>query len=260
MTQLKPMLRRLLRPRRFHAYCVGAPKTGTHSIAGIFSKHFRSAHEPGHMGLIDHIVALREQAETEWEFDRYLKERDWRLWLEMEASHLTYFYIERLVKLWPKTKFILTVRDCHSWLESWTNFILAGPKRPANFKSEWFSVNDLRFNGKSPHPPEEKILAENGLYTLDGYLSSWTAHNRAVLAAVPKERLLVIRTNEIEKELGRIASFLGISEDKLDPIQSHSFKNEKKFNVLSQIDQTHLRRKMEEHCGELMRQLFGGIR
>lgn len=252
-------MRPILKPRRFHAYCVGAPKTGTHSIAGIFEKRFRTSHEPEYRDMIGRIVALRAQTLTGPAFERYLKRRDRRLWLEMESSHLTYFYIEWLVRLFPKAKFILTVRDCRSWLESWINFVLPGMQRRQQRRSgesEWRPVMDFRFKTQSPHPPEEKILAERGLYTLDGYLSNWADHNRAMLAAVPKERLLVVRTNEIEKDLGKIAAFLDIRAGQLDPSKSHSFKSGKKFDILSKIDPGYLQRKLDEHCGELMRQLF----
>jgi len=257
---IKSGLRSVLRPRRFHAYCVGAPKTGTHSLAEVFGKHFRTAHEPKYRRLIDQIVAFRGGAVKEKEFDRYLKERDERLQLEMESSHLIYFYIERLVKLFPKAKFILTVRDVRSWLESWINYELAQPGRIGSHESEWLPIRDLRFKTEHSHPPEEKVLAEHGLYTLDGYLSNWADHNRAILAAVPEERLLVVRTNEIAKELGRIADFLGIRANQLDPGRSHSYRNEKKFDVLSKIDKGYLQRKLDVHCGELTRRFFNESR
>lgn len=250
------MIRTLLRRRRFHAYCVGAPKTGTHSLAEIFGKHFRTAHEPEYRKQIERIVALKTGSENHRDFDRYLKEHDKRLGLEMESSHLIYFYIERLVKLFPKAKFVLTVRDCRSWLESWINYELAHPSLIGTHESEWLPIRDLRFKTEAPHAPQEKVLAEHGLYTLDGYLSNWADHNRVILATVPKERLLVVRTNEIGETLGRVADFLGVRADRLDPGGSHAYKNDKKFDILSKIDDVYLQRKLDLHCGQLTRLFF----
>ena len=35
-----------VKDRRFHAYCVGLPRSGTHSMARVFSGGYRAAHEP----------------------------------------------------------------------------------------------------------------------------------------------------------------------------------------------------------------------
>lgn len=45
-------------PRRFHAYGVGMGKTGTVTLHIMFSKHYRTAHEPEQRFLVNKIVVL----------------------------------------------------------------------------------------------------------------------------------------------------------------------------------------------------------
>lgn len=40
------------KPRSFHAYCVGLPRLGTHTIARTFKNNYRSDHEPYIGGMI----------------------------------------------------------------------------------------------------------------------------------------------------------------------------------------------------------------
>jgi hypothetical protein len=246
----------VLRPRRFQAYCVGHMKTGTNSIADIFRANYRSAHEPGDSELIRAIPGPgREPGPAE--VSRFLAARDRRMWLEMDSSHLNYFFIEGLVRTFPRAKFILTVRECRDWLDSMFNHQLGGGPVDA----DWQRARDLRFRtGDGRHPEPERALAERGLYTLDGYLSCWAAHNRRVMAAVPRDRLLVVRTREIGRSLPAIAAFLGVPAATLDSSRAHGNRAVDraagKFNVLPLIDPDYLAGKIREHCGELMAELF----
>ena len=45
--QLRGIKHTLWSNRKLHVYCVGAPKTGTHSLAAMFAHYYRSDHEPG---------------------------------------------------------------------------------------------------------------------------------------------------------------------------------------------------------------------
>jgi hypothetical protein len=171
--------------------------------------------------------------------------------LELDSSQLNYFLLDSLVSEFPNAKFILTIRDCYSWLDSCINHQLS-----RNCYPNWQRLRDFRFDSNSEYKEEERILAQHGLYTLDGYLSYWAEHNREVLTTVPKEKLLVVRTHEIPQEIEKIADFLSISLDKLNLSKAHSFKAKNHFNILSEIDKQFIDNKVNLHCKSLMDEFF----
>ncbi len=121
-----------------------------------------------------------------------LLQRDRELCLEMDSSQLNYFVLRELLELAPEAKFILTIRDCRSWLTSYIDHQQSGPTSP-----RWVAMRKLRFHSDAEHPPEEQALRERGLFTVDAYLSYWARHNREVLETVPSSRLLVVRTDQM---------------------------------------------------------------
>src|SRR5262245_45459608 len=56
VSRIKSRLRPLLLPRRFHAFGVGMPKTGTHSLAAVFER-YRALHEPERIHFMQLIMA-----------------------------------------------------------------------------------------------------------------------------------------------------------------------------------------------------------
>lgn len=252
---LKNQLRPLLQPRRFQAYCLGTAKSGTHSMAAIFRPHYRAIHEPENQSLIRMVLAAEKGIDHQEKLVQYVRNRDRNLWLELDSSQVNYFLLDVLLSEFPKAKFILTIRDCYSWLDSFTNHQLSRRCSP-----DWQKLRELRFgHGKFEYAEEEQILLQNGLYTLDGYLSYWATHNREVLAKVPQDRLLVIKTKDISQQLGEIADFLSIRPQTLNVDSSHSFKARKHFNILSEIDQEFLSKKVNQHCQSIMDQFFPNL-
>jgi len=122
-------------------------------------------------------------------------------------------------------------------------------------------LRDFRFRATElEHPSEEIALERKGLYTLDGYLSYWAAHNRNVLVTVPDNRLLVVRTDHLTQRVPDIARFAGVSVSSTDREKSHAFKAKQKFDVLSEIESGYLEQKVLLHCHELLDAYFPEIR
>jgi hypothetical protein len=243
---------------RFKAYCVGMGKTGTTSMHAIFSNQYRSAHEPEYRFLIAKILAFVKGDIDKIQFIQYVKHQDRRLGLEMNSSGLNYFLIDILVNEFNDAKFILTIRDCYSWLDSLITYWIAAPIVIERhwWKRALIDLADFRFGAnKFQHAQEENILADKGLYTLDGYFSYWREHNSKIIATIPKERLLVIKTQEIDQSIRRIEEFLGIPLGTL-PNKVRENVRRKKFNFLSQIDKDFLEEKANFHCKELMGKYF----
>jgi len=246
--QVNNMLRRF-RPRRFHAYSVGTAKSGTTSIASIFAANYRSAHEPDERELIDHILSY-ESPEAVGPFA--VGARDRRLRLELDSSQLNIFIVPDLVRVFPDARFILTMRDCFSWLDSFINHSLS---RTCN--ERWRRMRDFRFRrGTLKHPPQEKALADHGLYTLEGYFSYWAFHNRRALEMIPCDRLLVVKATQISQALPRLAEFVSVPLDTLSAWASHANPALVSHNLLAELPIDHLNRVARAHCAPIMERHF----
>ena len=241
-----------MKARNFHAYCIGTSKSGTHSVAEIFGKRYRAAHEPEYEELIDMILRASSGAASEAELSEFVRSRDQRLGLELECSHPLFHLLDVLVTEFSEAKFIFTIRDCYSWLDSQVNSQLSYIEtRP------WQEFGDVKFAGESGrHAPEEEVFSRFGLYPLEGYLQAWALHNQKVLATIPPERLLVIRTTDIAREIPKMAAFLNVPVASLDTSGAHSFKGGKKFDLLSKLDQRYLDEKVDQHCRPIMNTYF----
>jgi len=242
--------------RKCRLYCVGAAKTGTHSIDTMFDDTVRSQHEADDEAVISKILQISACQISERELLAFIRLRDKSLCLDVDSSQLNFFLLDQLLEEFPDAFFLLTIRDCYSWLNSFIDDSLR--REPSR---NWIKLREYRFRSDSyVHPPEEQILKEKGLYTLDGYLSYWSMHNHRVLSKVPDDRLMIVRTNEITKKAYEIADFTGLSRDSVLPQRSHAFKNPERFHVLREIPEDYLEAKVREHCGPLMARFFPEIR
>lgn len=263
---LIPKTKQLLRPavyfvlsqlppptRRFHAFCVGTPKSGTTSVANIFRTHFRAAHEPRSKQTADYLLDHLNGSVSRKNFRRYLRARDQRMALEMESAHALHHCIDDLVEEFEEACFVLTIRYPLEWINSEIN---------QNYKvdpnSYWGDLQKQRY----VHPPyiftkHDRKLKEYDLHPVSKYFEYWASHNSKVLGVVPSEKLLIIRTAEIEDRLHDLADFLDISEDLLDNRHSHSYKRRnKKLNIFKLVDPDFVRSMMLQHCQPLLDQLF----
>ena len=249
----------LLRKRRFQAYCVGGPKTGTTSLAQLFQGGYNAEHEPLHAGTMEQVLAALDGSTSRGDLTRYLRWRDRELYLEMESSHLLAVFIESLVDLFPDSRFILTVRDPRSWLgsmitqqlngrEHWAHQTTRGPR------AAFFPALHRHLVGGDQHRrwPGEEVLEEHALFPLDGYLSWWAEHNRTVLEAVPSHRLLVVRTERISQEIGRISDFLGVPAATLSREGEHANRAPKRRGLVDRIDPDLLADRIEHHCAAVL--------
>jgi hypothetical protein len=186
----------------------------------------------------------------------FLKWRDRRLLTEMDSSGLNVYLLEHFRDLFPQAKFILTIRDCYSWLDSQLNHIISRPPQN-NPRVDYSRFQDFHYHWQGEaHPQEEQILKDYGLYTLDHFLAAYAWHNKTALTVIPKERLLVVRTHEIRRDAVRIAEFIGVPLETMNLDRSHSYPASQKLDILQQIDPDYLHEKIKLHCGALMDEWF----
>ena len=120
-------------------------------------------------------------------------------------------------------------------------------------------VSPHRFGSdRVAHPPEERILADAGLYPLAGYLAYWRAHIDKALETVPAERLFVVRTDRIAAEAERIAEFGGFAAA-IDRSRIQEYSNPYKRPVLREIPRAYLDQQVRLHCEPMVSRLFPDV-
>ena len=241
------------RHRYGRVYCAGAPRTGTHSLAAVFARPVRSAHEPKLRAAMKALVA---HAAGEQSFDglrTFVRERDARLRLDIDSSHVNAYLAEALVAEFDDARFLLTMRDCYSWLDLALNHTMN--------TGSWSEIDrrylEFWFGTLSPdYSKHDAFLKEHRLLSVDCYLDAWARHNQAVLQAVPADRLLVVRTEEIAERLHDIADFAEIPRQHLARGFRAQGQAKAKHGLLERIDRDYLEERVTARCGEIMRRFF----
>jgi hypothetical protein len=205
---------------RTHAFGVGTAKSGTHALASMF--RIRSAHEPQAEILLRLILGRHQGHIDAVIFSQFVAQLFQRLDLELSVSQINGYMIETLVSLYPEARFVLTLRDCNTWVRSFVNHQLTRTLPP---ESAWHAFRELRFKQEGhPHRAEDRALKQRGLYSLGAYLSYWVQHNADVIKTVPARQLFIVPTHRLVPEAPRIAEFLGIDPVLIDTDAAHAFR------------------------------------
>ncbi|HUB87332.1 MAG TPA: sulfotransferase, partial [Verrucomicrobiae bacterium] len=193
----------------------------------------------------------------EMEMTAWLRARDRELALEVDSAALNYWILDLLLREFPDARFVLTIRDCYSWLNSQLNQWLRFP----DADERWSKIRQLRLTSTAnDYEPGEEVLKEKNFHSLDAHFAHWTTHNARVLATVPSARLLVVRTDEIGRRAIEIADFARLPRRCICSQQTHEFQNPQKQDIIRKIDRGLLERKVEQHCRPLMAQFFPEIK
>jgi hypothetical protein len=243
-------------PRHARLYGVGAPRTGTHSLAGLFGARVRARHEPAFRAAADAVLAHHAGRWSVDELRRFVRLRDERLRLDVDASHANAFLAAALVAELPDARFVLTMRDCFTWLESALDHALntRSARRDDPYLAFWFGAD------RSAPTRHDAPLRELGLRGIDCHLAAWTRHNEHVLHAVPAERLLLVRTHELSRRAGDIADFAGIARARLRARLEVRGVARARLRVLERVDPGFVADRASAHCGALMARFFPEVR
>lgn len=238
-------------PRKFHCFALGAEKTGTTSIHRMFNNNYRSGHEPEIQKTCQLAIDYLEGKITRAEVTDILKRRDKLLHLEMESMHVLVYLSEILVETFPDAKFIITVREPYSHLDSILNWRLMN-----YFKnSPW--ENYLTYFFKSINgsfEPEEMFLQKLNLLPINTYLQKFAEHYKHVVKNIPPHRRIIIKTGQLSNSQRYIASFLNIDETSLQV--THANKNKKKVKLLDQLDQKFVHDRIWHYCSDIVTEYF----
>lgn len=228
------------RARRFHAYAVGLPRSGTHSIGGLFSR-FAAQHEPLASVTLENILQWQGGQRSRSHQRAFLGLRDRWLGLELEASHFLVYCLPAIQELFPEARFIFTVRDPYSWLisEMSTNQESGG-------HATWRHYEEFRYLHTLPW---ERQPNSSALFPLRSYLEYWRFHCEHVTQTVPGDRLLIVPTVRISDSIHDLSAFLDIDPAELTPSKSHlSRKAQNRKVTLTAAEQGDARALIEEIC------------
>lgn len=236
----------ILRPRRFHAYCVGPAKTGTSSVYGMFSSRYRSGHEAAMHDILQLACLKYDGKLTKQAAKSGLRKRDRKLRLEMDSFNHIAVLAKELAEEFPKALFLLTLREPRSWLKSIINQHLRVDvsNRPLErrLRQLFFLPPGVTFGCG------EEELQCLGLFPIDGYLKGWSARYEEILDVVPGQRLLVIRTEDLSESADQISAFLSIPSDSIDLKRSHLHRAPRDFGVFDRLPQALVEDRVQAQC------------
>ena len=253
-----------MHPRPAHIIGLGTAKSGTYSIANIFAKHYQALHEMPKFPLLGHVLDYLEDRTTRPEFIAILREHDGRWQPTANVANFFGDVAGEIVDAFPDARFIITIRDCYTWLRSQMSQMLELHSRVGHApKLQLFcQLNDRRFGRRSEaeYPPEENAVREAGLPSIESMLRYWARFNERILAAVPEDRRLVIRTRDISASIPKIADLAGVPAESLDAGSAHSHRaHGKTFDLWELVDHAHIERLAQRHCSELMHTYYPEI-
>ncbi len=226
-------------------------------MAAIF-EGFRAEHHPDAAIRLPMAEAYLKQEIGEEAAGQTLGRRDRELWLEMESSSLAGILIGPMASACPDKRFILTIRDVFSWCESWLDHNINSPPKE---ESPWRALDRVRLQVDALPPTRyDAPLLECGQFPLACYFQLWQQHNSNVLARVPPERLLIVKTNEIIASIPRIAGWLGIAANQLQADRGWAFATKRRNRMLARLEPGYVRDTAEQYCAGLMNQYFPEVR
>lgn len=204
---------------RSFACIVGAPRTGTTSLAKFLRGHpqicFSKVKEPHFFSQWDLTDAPDDelrQAVTEEYLARYFPHLNGSQPLLMEGS-VTYLYtpeqMEPILRLWPEAKFIIGLRDPMEMIPSLHQRLLVlGDETVEDFEEAW-DLNDARRNGR--RIPRTCIEPRWLQYDQVGQLGEYVDR---LISVVGRERCFFALYDDVKRDpdglYRQVQQFLGV--------------------------------------------------
>lgn len=220
------------RGKTIRNFAIGLPRSGTHSIVSILERNSSALHEPLVGKTVTFILRYKYGKISRKQLIKHILYREKHLKAEFEAAHYLHHISDVLRDLYPSSKFVLTVREPLSWLESEIG------KNMRTYSKGHYSDTILRkFRyGEYKHSFSEHEKQIEGIYPIQSYLAYWKDHLQQVLQSIPEDRLLVIPTKDISNSIMSLSNFLNVAIEK-DNVNSHSDQlNRETLNLNSIAD------------------------
>lgn len=173
MKKLKYKIRRL-KPKT-KAYYISATKKRSTSLVAMLQSNHKSTYELETERVNQIVVNRLEGNIINLELKRILMKRNRRLNLELKSAHSLGYMSHVLSEVFLDSKFVITIKDPYSWLKSQLNFYYRFDPPAWKFYREYFWLKR-----HSKYAPEEALLEETGLCSLDICLQPCLNHYRHV--------------------------------------------------------------------------------
>ena len=243
--------------RQFQAYNVGLPKTGTSSIWALFG-HYRSGNEFMERETVMQIVSWHDGTLSDTAFRAYLLQRDQEGGLEMDAASFNHLYLDLLVEMFPQAKFICTIREPYTWMNSYCKMLLRYRRLFATQNvapPQWMTDYGRILFGTFTWDAFTSLDAlQSQLATLaDGFVRHWGEAHRRIFALLPRDRSLVLRTHELSAQLDALAQFVGVPRQTLTAMH-HRNANPDQSNVLQELDLAFFQERCVLYASDVLQQ------
>jgi len=192
---------------RFHAYSVGLPKTGSSSLASVFSA-YRTRHE---WGMLELIGLGTDRLEGKISDDVFWERAGNRLSnpvLELDVATSHHLYADALASRFEHAKFVHVIRDARSWVNSMLDMgwrMRRARARLGITADDWQAASG--FYADTAIMIEESGSTDAAL--VPGLLIAWQRHLDEMTKALPPGRTMVVRLPELSESWRSIAEFLG---------------------------------------------------
>ena len=230
---------------------VGAAKTGSHSLAGLFASAIKVAHEPDSERFLALVLQFERGELSGAELQRSVKALLIAQGAQLNVAAMNGYLIRTVFSAFPSARYILTVRDAGSWVRSFVNHQVTRSPAPT---SGWHAFRELRFvRDCRPHRPEELPLLQRGIYSLDAYLGYWAKHNLTVIETIPGPQLCIVATHHLARDAKRLSRFIGVRPGAVALERSHQFKGDyRKPSPLDDISPKYLAERVAAYTRTLL--------
>jgi hypothetical protein len=228
---------------------VGLFRTGTTTMCEMFAKSFRADHEFWVEEELDAIVKRFTGAVSDEELGAFVEVRDKEKPLDLDSSGAHFGLIDILTTEFPDAKFILTLRNVYSWLNScvgklYGDFIGGRNSRIGELANCLDCLPDYTF----------AIEDRTGYrICLEQMIKTWNGVNRSIMRLVPPERLLVLNTETLSHSADEIAIFCEIDQNLLESCHSNSGPA---VNFLACFNPERLDELVRQHCLGMMSEAY----
>lgn len=246
--------------RRFHLINVSLPKTGTKSVAGVFSR-FRAFHEFQHEATAQAIYAFYTGQRSREDMRQFVLARDAAGLLEVDSASFNNWYADLCVELFPRATFLLSVRHPHAWLESTLSHMRrdaeAARSRSMDYPERFRRLGEIVVGDFDP----DVLLSQEALVAAlpdlaARLLTFWTERQVTLLDCLPQNRLIIIETDRLTESSGRLAAFVGIDPQLLDVDSSHLHRRPAGDRTLDLMDAGRLHDVTGDACIQLWQRLL----
>lgn len=233
-------------------FSVGLFRSGTTTMWEMFARSFRADHEFQVQEEMDVFERRLKDSITDDEARAFIRERDAAKPLDLDSCGAHFGVLDILADEYPEAKFILTLRDVYSWMNSCVG------KMQQDFVGGWGSRAGTMVNCFNFLPDGGLFLEDRSQskMCLEQMMKLWTWHTRRIQGLVPADRLLIVKTEELSQSVERIASFCGVEPGLIDSLHSNPGPS---TNFLACFDAERLEELVQLHCGELMFENYPGV-